>query len=94
MRFHNLSFPEAVAELASQQGVAVPRAPAAREDPAETRQREALLEVQRQAADFYRRCLREGPEGRRGRDYLEARGLDEPTSEAFGLGLAPAGWDG
>ncbi|MCU0578853.1 MAG: DNA primase [Desulfobacterota bacterium] len=93
MRLHNLSFPEAVEELAAQQGLAVPRSAAAREDPAQTRQREALLEVQRLAADFYRRCLREGSEGRRGRDYLESRGLDEPTGEAFGLGLAPAGWD-
>lgn len=92
MRFHNLSFPEAVAELATLQGQEVPRT-ASREETAETRHKEALLGVQQLAADFYRRCLREGPEGRRGKKYLEGRGLDEATIEAFGLGLAPAGWD-
>jgi DNA primase len=93
MRFHNLSFPEAVAELAALNGLELPRTPATRAETAADRQKTALLQVLEQAADFYRRCLREGPEGRRGRQYLESRGLDEATIEGFGLGLAPAGWD-
>ncbi|MBI5584308.1 MAG: DNA primase, partial [Deltaproteobacteria bacterium] len=93
MQFHNLSFPEAVTELAALQGLEMPQAPAGREETAETRKREALIRIQQLAADFYRRCLQEGPEGRRGRAYLEARGLDGPTSEVFALGVAPAAWD-
>jgi DNA primase len=42
---------------------------------------------------FYRRILSEDPAGEPGRRYLERRGVDQATAEAYLLGFAPERWD-
>lgn len=99
MEYDRLSFPEAVEQLASRQGLEVER-----EDdrlPAHERQRREaqrkkqdegvnLLEL---SADWFRQQLAGAP-AEAGRGYLKGRGLDKHVMEAFGIGFAPDGWDG
>ena len=92
MKFHNVAFPEAVAELARRAGVHL-HASGNREDP---RQEEAVrlaVEVNQEAARFYARSLEEDPGAEQPRRYLEERGIDPETIRAFSLGYAPNRWD-
>ncbi len=82
-----LSFAEAVAQLASEAGLELPRP-----DP-KVRQREekrlGLMDVLEEAARFYEQQLR-GEAGREALDYaLYQRGLTEETLRTFRIGAAP-----
>jgi DNA primase len=94
MRDQNMSFPEAVRELAAQCGVPLP---APRQTPEEQRaqeEKERLLQVLDLAGKFFRKQLDATP-ATEAREYLlTKRGLDQATVEAFGLGYAPGQWDG
>jgi DNA primase len=86
MQTQNLAFMEAVAELARQAGLAVPK-PAPEAEAAE-RRRLALSEVLARAeAAFTRRLFL--PEGAHALAYLKERGITEETIRRFGLGYAP-----
>ncbi|MGC3871693.1 DNA primase [Halomonas sp. GXIMD04776] len=93
MEYDNLRFPEAVEQLASRQGLEVPREGA--DDPRaqarEKKRREGvnLLEL---AANFFRERLPMS-EGQAARDYLEHRGLSRDVLKDFGIGYAPHAWD-
>ncbi|MEB3299316.1 MAG: DNA primase [Candidatus Sericytochromatia bacterium] len=88
MKKEGLDFPAALRHLAERYGVTLSDRPAQGAD-----RRRELREVLAEAAEFYRRQLREAPEGKEARDYLEERGLSAATAERFGLGVAPAAWD-
>ncbi|WP_173198613.1 DNA primase [Parvularcula mediterranea] len=91
MVHQNKTFPEAVEELAALAGMEVPR-----NTPEEARrmsEREVLYKVLSDADQFFRKAL-EGDEARDARDYLRRRGVKMSAVERFGLGYAPAGWDG
>ena len=85
IEFERLEFPAAVEELARSVGIPVPRA-----DGEQRESLEPLYSVLDQAAQLYRRHLREHPLAV---DYLRQRGLDGETARDFGIGFAPAGWD-
>ncbi|WP_019569561.1 DNA primase [Thioalkalivibrio sp. ALE11] len=84
MDYENLSFPEAVEQLAEQAGLEVPREhdDSPRQDA--TAPLYAALEA---AAEYFVRQLRETP---RAVDYLKNRGIDGATARDFRLGWAPA----
>ena len=85
MRSENLDFIEAIERLAGIAGVAVPQqTPQERE---KAQRQKTLLEALAAAARFYEQQLW-SPGGRRGLDYLVARGLDEETMRRFRLGWA------
>jgi DNA primase len=85
MRSENLDFIEAIERLAETAGVPVPQqTPLERE---KAQRQKTLLEALAAAANFYENQLW-SPAGRRGRDYLEKRGLDEETMRRFRLGWA------
>jgi DNA primase len=91
MLVENMSFPKALAEVARRSGVSLPEP-----DPSENREeinRAGLYKVMEKARDFYAARLKSA-EGADARRYLDSRGLGRGISEAFGLGLAPEGWDG
>jgi DNA primase len=50
--------------------------------------------VNAQAAAWYRAQLQDPEAGKKGRAYLEARGIGNEVAETFRLGLAPEAWDG
>ncbi|MDR2724775.1 MAG: DNA primase [Candidatus Adiutrix sp.] len=91
MRMENLSFPEAVVELARRYGVSLPEPDRAESRPGVNRT--ALFAVMEEARKFYEGRLW-SDEGAAARRYLAGRGLGRDTARAFGLGLAPEGWDG
>ncbi len=89
MLHENLTFPEAVRQLADEVGVEIPETRGNRETASKSEKIFAALKL---AQDSYRRELA-GSKGAPGRDYLERRGLDAETIEAFGLGYVPEAWD-
>ncbi len=88
-----LSFPEAVERLARRAGVTLTYEGGGVTSRAVTSQRQRLLDAHRAAADFYAERLG-SPDARDGRDFLSARGFDRDAATRFGVGYAPAGWDG
>jgi len=93
MMIENLEFPEALGQLAEKAGIELPRRSGSRPG-ASVSERERARKIHRLAQAFYRRCLAETAEGRKAAKYLEQRGIDGAAAESFGLGYAPAGWDG
>ena len=85
MRSANLTFLEAVEQLASQAGLDVPRPTREEREKAE---RQATIQGAVEAAcAFFEAALHE-PQGRDARLYLERRGLDLATIRRFRLGYA------
>lgn len=87
----HLDFVSAVETLAERVGVAVVREGG--ETPQVDRHREGILATLDAAATYFRRCLAD-ERGRAARQYLAGRELTPETIERFGIGYAPAGWQG
>lgn len=88
MRKENLTFREALEMLAQQVGVDLSTA----EGSTQSDQRDRLYAANAAAAAFYRHTLLHHPGGEAARAYLQRRGIDDATAEAFQLGYAPAHW--
>ncbi len=86
VRHENLTFPEAVRQLAHECGIEIP------EESKERSGIDALLLANEIAQDVYRKALASA-EGETAREYLRRRGLDAGVIERFGVGLAPDRWD-
>ena len=85
MQSQGLSFMEAVAQLAAEAGLEVPKAtPEAAE--AERRRLDVVGVLEAVQGHYQRRLAL--PEGRAARDYLLGRGLTEETIRRFGIGWA------
>jgi DNA primase len=93
MEYSGLSFVEAVKDLAERVGLQVPDAAPARTHSATQMadNPEALLDMLHRAAAFYKAELRKSE---RAIAYLKARGLTGEIAGRFGMGYAPAGWQG
>lgn len=94
MAFNNLSFVEAVEDLAAFAGVDVPRMLG--DGGAEGAKRKNLshvYDVLAGVAVFYAEQLRADAEGRRAVGYLKARGVSGEVARDFLLGYAPDKWD-
>lgn len=88
-KIENVTFPEAVREVAQKLGVALPRATfSSGQEAREARLRTGLLEIHERAARLFAQCL-EKPEAARAREYLAGRGLNRETIKEFGIGFAP-----
>ncbi len=87
MESRGLGFVDAVRELAQQAGMQVPdEAPGGREQASKAR---GLSEALQQAAEFYRRKLKDAPAAI---EYLKTRGLTGQAAARFALGFSPDGW--
>ena len=91
MELENLSFPDAVRKLAAQAGMEVPE-----DNPGDGQWRERrkrILELNREAARFYRAML-DDPRGAQVSEYIaRKRRISSKYSARFGLGAAPDAWD-
>ncbi len=94
MRLEGQAFPQVVRSLAERLGIALPERPMDAAETQEQREREGLLELQRQAADYFAQQLHTSPAAAPARQYLQERGINAATIAAFRLGFAPAAWDG
>ena len=87
MEYENYTFGEALKHLADRAGVELPKIEYSREVREKAEQRAELLEINKQAAQYYYYQLRtEG--GKIGYQYLSSRGLSEETMRKFGLGYS------
>ena len=89
MEYDRLSFPEAIEELATQQGMEVPREASFDNGP----DHRPIYDLLEKVADFYREQLRSHRDAARAVDYLKQRGLSGEVAATFTLGFAPPGWD-
>ena len=87
MATDGLSFPEAVAALAGEAGLDLPKATP--ESVEREKKRAGLVEVLEMAAQFFEATLK-GSGGARGRDYVASRGIAPAVQAEFRLGYAPA----
>jgi DNA primase len=87
METDGLPFPEAVEQLASQAGVALPVMTA--ETVHQEKRRAGLHEVMEIATAFFEKELR-GRRGTKAREYIEKRGLSQEMLSRFRIGYAPA----
>ena len=93
MEYENYSFQEAVKTLADRAGVVLPEIEYSQEAKRARDEKNAVLEVNREAAKYYYYLLRT-PEGAPGLEYLKKRGLTAETMQRFGLGYAGRYSDG
>jgi DNA primase len=91
-----MSFPEALEELARRSGISLPKPDYSREDDeAQSKaSKAALVHLMEIASEFFSDCLWQGQAGQAARAYLAKRGISDKVSRAFGLGLNPGSWDG
>ena len=90
-RIENLEYMEAVKLLADRCGLELPMD--SDQSAACSMLKKRVLEINRESARFFHSCLM-SEQGRQAYEYLISRGRDRKTIRHFGLGYAPAGWDG
>ena len=89
MEYEQLSFPEAVQELADLVGMTVPLQQNNSSSPA----KQNLYELMDKVSRYYVHQLHNHTQRQRFVDYLKQRGLSAKTVEKFAIGMAPEGWD-
>ncbi|MDH3393704.1 MAG: DNA primase, partial [Desulfobulbaceae bacterium] len=93
MKYHRLTFPEAVQDLAKRYQIALPEKTMSPEEQAHLKQRDALYRVSEQATELYHNLLLNSPEAEPARQYLKERGIPAEIIASFKLGFAPDRWD-
>lgn len=93
MQYHQLSFPEAVSDLAQRLGIPLPKMESNQLSKVNQGLKGELRAIQNQAAEFYHQTLMKGKNGQKGRDYLSYRKMNRTIADHFFLGYAPEGWD-
>ncbi|MFU8770122.1 MAG: DNA primase [Desulfotignum sp.] len=94
MKYHGLSFPEAVKMLARKYNIVLETGLL---DPAQKKQmalRESLFRLNKKVMAYYATLLRQDRAGQPARQYLENRGITQKTMDEFHLGYAMDGWEG
>lgn len=87
MKAENLTYPQAVEFLAKRAGITIPQTA---EEEREGIRREKLLAMNKDAARFFHKSLRDEQTGRVAREYIYGkRGLPNAIVSRFGLGYAP-----
>lgn len=87
MEYENYTFGEALKHLADRAGVELPKIEYSREVRQKAEEKAELLEINKQAAQYFYYQLRT-EKGQRGYEYLKGRGLSEETMKKFGLGYS------
>lgn len=87
MNIEKLDFKECIQLLSSRYGI-----PLKHISTGERKEREILLDLMRQAAEFYHNLLTSHASGEAALQNLEERGITRDTIKRFQLGWAPPGW--
>lgn len=93
MKNDGLSFPEAARSLARRYSIDIPKKHLTPEQKKRMGERESLLKINRQAADYFHQMLFHRPTGQPATAYLKKRGLSADIIDRFKLGYAPKGWN-
>jgi DNA primase len=92
MRHENMSFPEALRQLAERAHIRLPERTVRKEEgPSEAEQ---IYEVYRLATEYYHAQFLDADCGKQARDYLKKRGFVIETAKEFHLGWSPPLWRG
>lgn len=89
METEQLTFVEAVTQLADQAGIQLPRSRGENTRDPEEEKRQQLRVVTELAARLYHHMLLESDHGSQAREYLMKRGITRETMEEFQLGFSP-----
>ena len=97
MKYHNLTFPEAMKELARRYNIELPERPQSKEAALRQKKREQLFGINKKCAELYARYLLEDKGAESAREYLRKRGVSGVIAEKYHLGYAPSvereGWN-
>lgn len=91
MKYENLTFPEALRQLAERAHVDLPQSTAGREECSIAGK---LFEINEEAFHYYRKNFENRDSGKLAREYMEKRGFEPAVLEEAGVGLALADWRG
>ena len=94
MRTRNITFVEAVEELANRFSITLPKEKETEQAKKIREMAERLRHVNSIAASYFSQTLLERNSGKIAQEYLRDRGIDEETIQDFQLGYAPKSWDG
>lgn len=89
MKIENVTFPEALTELAKREGITLT---SSYEHDETWKQRNRLYEIHHLASEYYNFLLTKHAIGSVGREYLQNRHISEKIIKTFMLGYAPSGW--
>lgn len=92
-KYYNISFPEAVVQLAQRANITLPELEVSPEDKKREQHINKIYEVNELAANFFHNCLLQTKMGQEAYAYFMARGLTLETIKSFRLGFAPPAWD-
>ena len=92
-KMENISFYEAVKQLAEVAHIELPSEEMTPEDREREAETAAMMEATALAADYFHSCLLKTNMGQEGLAYFRKRHLSDETIEAFHLGFAPPFWD-
>lgn len=89
MEYDQMSFPEAIHELADLVGMTVPTTQTASASPA----KQNLYDLLDKVSQFYKHQLHNNPSKAEFIGYLKQRGLSDQIIQHYDIGMAPDGWD-
>jgi len=91
MKWENISFVEAVKDLAARVGVSVDFGHV---DDEKAKQRDGILTLNLLAAKYYHYIFAKTKQGERARSYVaDHRGISDKVAQTFQIGYAPSSWD-
>ncbi|MFH0773086.1 MAG: DNA primase [bacterium] len=90
MKYENLSFLEALTDLANRYGIVIEKMPV--EDKM-VHYKERLIKANQLATEFYHYILTKSSIGKLALDYLKNRSISDKIIETFQLGYSPSSWD-
>ncbi len=90
MKWENITFYEALKELADKAGVVLEDK---KVEDREWQEKELFLKINTLAAEFFHYILKSTPFGETALDYLVKRGVNSRIMDTFKLGYAPSSWD-
>ena len=91
MKYENLTFPEALRQLAERVHVTLPEKSAGKEENSIAGK---LFEINEAASQYYRKNFENKETGRTAREYMQKRGFDLAALEEAGVGYALSDWRG
>jgi len=91
--YDNISFVEAIEELAKTAGVEVPREEVSEKAKQRQQQRRSLYDLMGSCSDYFAHQLYQHPDAQPVQQYVLSRGLSEDIVQTYQIGFAPNGWD-
>lgn len=93
MDYEHIDFPAAVRRLAQRAGIPVIEEAGGGDDEIQRGQRQRLLGLHAEAADWFHQNLLKSADARPARDYLKSRGIGGEIARSWQIGYAPDSWD-